>query len=153
MRPDSLRRERSELTAKKLILYVDGASRGNPGPSGIGVVVCDVGGRVIGRIQRTLGPATNNCAEYQALICGLEEALIQGASEVVIRSDSELVIRQSSGYYRVRSEHLKPLAEEVSSLKRGFKRVIFEQIPREQNKEADRLAKRASRKQSVVGSQ
>lgn len=130
----------------KLILYVDGASKGNPGPSGIGVVVCDAGGKVLAEIKRTLPETTNNIAEYQALICGLEEALVRKASEVCVRSDSELIVKQSSGQYKVRADHLKPLAEQVKQLAGGFHRVIFQQIPREQNKLADRLAKNASRR-------
>lgn len=128
----------------KLILYVDGASKGNPGPSGIGVVVCDAEGRVLAEIKRTLPETTNNIAEYQALICGLEEALARKADEVCVRSDSELIVKQSSGQYKVRADHLKPLAEQVKQLSGGFHRVIFQQIPREQNKLADRLAKNAS---------
>ena len=130
----------------KLILYVDGASKGNPGPSGIGVVICDAGGKVLAEIKRTLPETTNNIAEYQALICGLQEALIRKVSEVCVRSDSELIVKQSSGIYKVRAEHLKPLAEQVKQLARGFHRVVFQQIPREQNKLADRLAKNASRR-------
>ncbi len=128
----------------RVIIYVDGSARGNPGPAGIGVVIYDSNNKMINQIKRALSPTTNNIAEYEALICGLESALIHNADQVVVRSDSELVVRQSLGHYKVRAQHLKPLAEQVQRLIRGFDRVIFERIPREKNKQADRLARLAS---------
>ena len=94
---------------KKLLLYTDGGSRGNPGPSGIGVVILDSRRKKIKEASRYIGEATNNVAEYTALVCGLEEAAALNADEVVIYMDSELLARQLSGEYRVKDEDMKAL--------------------------------------------
>jgi ribonuclease HI len=104
-----------------LRLHTDGASRGNPGPAAIGVVIARVSdGRVIEEISAYLGEATNNVAEYQALIAGLRRAAELGASAVEVVSDSELLVRQVEGRYQVRHPGLIPLHEEVRRLKRRF---------------------------------
>lgn len=128
---------------KALFLFIDGAARGNPGPAGIGVVVRDKTGRVVKEFNKYLGEATNNVAEYSALIFGLQEVMIQRADEVVINLDSELIVRQLRGEYRVKTESLKPLFDQALHLLGGFKRFEIKHIKREENKAADRLANKA----------
>jgi ribonuclease HI len=127
----------------KLILNVDGASRGNPGPSAIGVTLKDESGLLVAEISEAIGHTTNNQAEYRALIAGLKQCKILGAKEVIVRSDSELMVRQVLGIYRVKKEELKPLHEEVRKLAGCFSAFKIGNIPREQNKEADKLANKA----------
>lgn len=124
-------------------MYADGGSRGNPGPAAIGVVILDDSGKVLQEIGRRLGHATNNEAEYRALIAGLEAAARMEAQEVVARMDSELVVRQVRGLYRVRSPGLQPLYQQVLALKTGFARFFIEHVPREENRLADALVNRA----------
>jgi ribonuclease HI len=131
------------MTPKRLIIYTDGASSGNPGPASIGVVVQDGQGRVISRISRRIGHATNNQAEYRAVIAALEEAVRLGAGEVGIKSDSELVVKQLKGRYRVKKATLRPLFQKVVQLIGSLEAFTITHVPREQNKEADRLANKA----------
>ncbi len=120
--------------------YVDGASSGNPGPAAYAYVI-RAGGRVY-RAAGRLGVATNNVAEYQALIRCLRRALQIGCRGIVIYSDSELLVRQMNGEYAVRSPHLIPLHEEARRLASGFASFRISHVPREANSEADRLVKR-----------
>jgi ribonuclease HI len=123
------------------IVNCDGAARGNPGPAGIGVVVASPDGTVLAEIAEGIGETTNNVAEYTAAIRGLERARELGIDAVLLRSDSQLLVNQLSGVYRVKSEHLRPLAKRVASLAASFPGgVRFEHVPRERNKAADRLA-------------
>ena len=131
------------MSIKKAILYVDGAARGNPGPAGIAAVIQDEGGNPIASFSRRIGSATNNQAEYQALIAGLEKVVNLGIREVEVRSDSELVVRQLSGRYRVKNAALKPLYQRVKQLLSSIESFTISHIPRERNVEADRLANRA----------
>jgi len=124
-------------------LRVDGGSRGNPGPSAIGVVLEDVDGRVLDTVSQTIGVATNNVAEYRALLVGLELAKHHGAREVEVLSDSELLVRQMSGRYRVKNEGLKPLHEEARARVETFDRVSIEHVSREKNAQADELVNQA----------
>ena len=128
---------------EKLLLYVDGASRGNPGKSGIGVVIYDDNGVVIKQIKQYLGKVTNNVAEYMALVYGLQEGLILRAKRLVVHTDSELVAKQLAGSYRVKDNVLKMLYRQVEHLKGAFERVEIKHIPREENREADNLANQA----------
>jgi ribonuclease HI len=123
-----------------VIVSCDGASRGNPGPAGIGVHITDDDGAVLAEIARGIGETTNNVAEYTAVIEGLSRADELGAASVTLRSDSQLLINQLTGRYRVKSAHLEPLHRRVRSIAAGFDRVSFEHVRREQNQEADRLA-------------
>ncbi|MCL0037426.1 ribonuclease HI family protein [Thermodesulfovibrionales bacterium] len=125
----------------KAILFCDGASSGNPGYSGIGILMI-IGNREY-RISAHIGIATNNIAEYTALIKGIQEAKKHGVAVVDIHTDSELVVRQIKGQYRVKSRNLIRLYEEVISLLKGFKSYSIIHIPREKNAEADALAKSA----------
>jgi ribonuclease HI len=124
----------------KLIIYSDGGARDNPGPAGIGVVINDETGKTIAEISEFLGVATNNQAEYRALLAGLEKALVLGAVEVVCYLDSELVVKQMRGEYRVKNKDLALLFVKAHNLTLRFTKVTFKHIPREMNKAADKLA-------------
>jgi ribonuclease HI len=128
------------VLAKKLIINVDGASRGNPGPAAIGVTLKDEKSQLVSSISESIGHTTNNQAEYKALIAGLKKSINLGANQVEIRSDSELIVRQMLGIYRVKKEELKPLLEEARKLAGSFASFKIVTISREENKEADNLA-------------
>lgn len=125
------------------ILFVDGGARGNPGPAGAGAVVYDPGGVKVAERFFPLGRLTNNAAEYEGLLHGLEMARVAGARRLEVRSDSELLVRQMQGMYRTKARHLKQAAERARALARGFAGVTFVAIPRERNLEADLLANKA----------
>lgn len=127
---------------RELEIYVDGASEGNPGASGIGVVICE-DGHPIRNIANYIGKATNNIAEYTALIYGLQEALILKAGAVKINSDSQLLCRQLHNIYKIKSPEILKLYNQARHLMSGFNSVSVKHIPREENKGADRLAKKA----------
>jgi len=129
-------REEAEPT---YLLRVDGGSRGNPGPSAIGVVLEDSEGVVLEEIGAPIGQATNNVAEYQALITGLETALDRGVKRVLIHSDSELVVKQLRHEYKVKNADLKELFLQVSGLVHRFDHVEIRHVSREENAAADRL--------------
>jgi ribonuclease HI len=124
-------------------LYVDGASRGNPGPASIGAVLLDGHGRVVREVSKYVGETTNNVAEYLALIYALQEALQAGCTALTVKTDSELLARQMSGRYKVRDPQLKLLHELAAHLVAGFAQCRIEHVPREQNTRADRLAAKA----------
>jgi ribonuclease HI len=126
----------------KLIIHTDGAARGNPGPAGIGVIIQNDKGEVLHEISGFLGQATNNVAEYTALITALEKAVSLNAQEVQLFTDSELVVKQIKGEYRVKNEGLKPLYQKAKGLIQQLGSFTITHIPREKNKEADRLANR-----------
>jgi len=131
------------MKAKRVVICTDGASLGNPGLAAIGAIIKDEQGRLIARISQRIGQATNNQAEYRAIIAALEEAVRFGAEEVDIMSDSELVVKQLNGQYRVKKASLRPLYQKVAQLIGSLAAFTITQIPREQNREADRLAKKA----------
>jgi ribonuclease HI len=123
-----------------VIIACDGASRGNPGPAGIGVQITDPDGVVLAEIAEGIGVATNNVAEYTAAIRGLERGRDLGAREVLLRSDSRLLIEQLAGRFKVKNPTLQVLHREVRALVPAFDRVDYEHVRRELNTEADRLA-------------
>jgi ribonuclease HI len=123
-----------------LIVWCDGAARGNPGPAGAGSQLTTPDGEVVAEISEGLGETTNNVAEYTAAILGLERARELGATDVLLRSDSQLLINQLTGTYKVKTPHLQPLHRKLRELASGFERIRFEHVPRERNAEADRLA-------------
>ncbi len=125
-------------TRYDLTIYVDGGSRGNPGQAAVGAVII-LKGREISRISKPIGTATNNEAEYQALITALEEARHLGATSVHVKMDSELMIRQLLKKYNVKSQNLRPYYEKVVNLLREYRDVGLERIPREKNAVADSL--------------
>ncbi|MDD3905899.1 MAG: ribonuclease HI family protein [Candidatus Omnitrophica bacterium] len=124
-------------------LYADGGARGNPGPAGIGAVIFDSKKKRVGEVYKYIGEATNNNAEYNALICGLEEARKLGADKIVINLDSELVVKQLSGEYKVKSVDIKPLFEKAVTALKHFGSFEIRHIDRSQNKEADKLVNKA----------
>jgi ribonuclease HI len=126
----------------KLQIYTDGGARGNPGPAGIGVVIWN-GNELVGRHKKYIGEATNNQAEYQAIILGLEQAKKLGAEELECFLDSELVVKQLNREYKVKDKDLAPLFVRVWNLSLGFKKIIFRHVPREENREADKLVNEA----------
>jgi len=128
---------------RRLVIYADGAARGNPGPAGIGVVIEDERGRVLKEVSQFVGQKTNNQAEYMALIQGLEAAAEYQADAILIRLDSELLVRQLKGEYKVKSPLLKPLRNKAQKLLARYKVVGIEHIERQYNRAADRLANRA----------
>lgn len=130
----------SRLAGDVWTVSVDGASRGNPGPAAIGAVILDPDGREAHTVSRRIGRATNNEAEYQAAIAGLEAALALGARAVRLIMDSELVVRQLEFRYRVRNPRLRPFFERLVDLRRRFESFEVRSVPRAQNTRADRLA-------------
>ena len=128
---------------KRAVIYADGASRGNPGPAAIGVVIKDERGRLITSISQRIGKATNNQAEYRAIIAALEEAITLGAKQVDIKMDSELVVKQINGEYRVKKATLKSLYQQVKQLQGSLEDFTITHILRQQNIEADKLANKA----------
>jgi ribonuclease HI len=119
---------------------VDGAARGNPGEAGCGAVIYDENGTVVKELSRYLGRATNNVAEYEGLLMGLEAMLQMGKRCVRVQSDSQLLVRQLNGHYRVKDEKLQLLFAKAIAMLRQFKDYRIVHIPRESNKLADRLA-------------
>ena len=128
---------------KTLKIFFDGSSHGNPGPSGIGIIVFDESGRVLDKFSRFIGFGTNNEAEYRALIEALRKAMQLGAEKVELYSDSELVVNQIRGVYSVKDEKLKRLHLKCVELLKNFKEYEISYVPRELNAEADRLANEA----------
>ena len=124
------------------IAYTDGACRGNPGPSGCGVHLLLPGGDEA-RLKKYIGHATNNQAEYQAMILALRELVRRDAKDVCLRADSELMVKQMRGEYRVKNENIKPLYEEAKALVRTLSKIKFEHVRREYNTVADALANEA----------
>lgn len=129
--------------ADPVLLFTDGGSRGNPGIAGAGYAITDTEGNVIMTGKKYLGTATNNVAEYSALILGLESVKKLEAKDVHCLLDSELIVRQLNGQYRVKHPDMKPLYEQVQELIKQFENVKFEHIPRERNALADKLANEA----------
>lgn len=130
----------------RLVLYTDGAARGNPGPAAIGIVLRDMNGSEIASFGQVIGETTNNEAEYRALLRGLALAAKHG-DEIEVRTDSELMARQLKGTYRVRAANLKPLYDQAQHALARFKRANIVIVPRELNRRADALANQALEKQ------
>jgi ribonuclease HI len=154
--PDAAEPEPSEMPPSTgeapahLLVYVDGASSGNPGPCGAACVVKTPDGETVLDRARAFGPATNNVAEYQALLLGLETAATLRPRRLTIRSDSQLLVRQVAGQYKVKSPHLKPLHRQVRALLEPFETVEIQHVRRDANKEADALARKALEKSREV---
>lgn len=129
------------MPGKHLVIEADGSSRGNPGPGRIGVVVKDERGVPLATVSKDIGRATNNQAEYEALLAGLEVARAKRAESVEIRMDSELVVSQIKGTYRVKAPSLLPLYQRAKALLAQFQSYSIQAIPREQNRAADALAR------------
>ena len=132
-----------KVVLKKVKAFVDGASRGNPGPSAIGVVFQDAEGHVVKELAIKIGDTTNNVAEYMALVFALQEGLMMRVGELDIFTDSELLAKQFSGEYKVKDPVLQRLALQVKHLTAGFDKISVRHVPREENKLADRQANKA----------
>ena len=129
--------------SKKAFLYIDGGARGNPGPAGVGVVIYDDKKKRVGEFSQFLGVATNNIAEYYALLHGLQEVINMGFEEVVVHTDSELLAKQVKGEFRVKNPDIKRLFVLALHMLKGFSKYSVSQIKRESNKEADKLVNQA----------
>ncbi len=123
----------------KLIIHTDGGARGNPGPAAVGVVIQDSQGNILKEVGKYLGKATNNQAEYQAVILALEEAKKMQADQIDFYLDSELVVEQLNRRYKIKDQTLGSLFIKIWNLKSQFRQVNFFHIPREQNKRADAI--------------
>lgn len=127
----------------KMTVNVDGGARGNPGPAAIGVVLRDADGEVVESVGETIGRATNNVAEYRALLRGVELAAAHGATELELVGDSELVVRQVEGRYKVKNAAMKELHAEAKAALARFDRWSVRHVKRAQNADADRLVNEA----------
>lgn len=125
---------------KEVNFFIDGASRGNPGPAGIGIIIYDNTGKCIRKIYKYIGKVTNNIAEYTALNFALQEALISNFRNISIKTDSQLLARQLKGDYKVKSDNIKPLYLLAKNLIETIDKVEIIHINRTQNKDADKLA-------------
>jgi ribonuclease H / adenosylcobalamin/alpha-ribazole phosphatase len=123
----------------KVVANCDGGARGNPGPAGLGVTIRSPRGKVLAEIAEAIGSATNNVAEYTAVVRAMAKAAELGASDVEIRTDSKLLVEQLNGNYRVKNPTLQRLHAEVRTLTKPFKTVTFTHVPRERNRRADQL--------------
>jgi ribonuclease HI len=127
----------------KLVLHVDGGARGNPGPAAIGVVISSPDGEVLEELAELIGVATNNVAEYRAVLRGLERARAMGADEIEIVNDSELVARQLTGAYKVKHPAMKPLHAEAMAALAALRSWRIQSVPRAENARADELVNEA----------
>lgn len=128
---------------RPLNIHIDGSSKGNPGPSAIGILIRGSDGKEIKRLSEYIGHATNNAAEYMAFIFALQESLNLKADRVEVFTDSELLARQFTGEYKVKDPFIKLIQRQIKHLTGFFEEVSVRHIPREENREADRLANRA----------
>jgi ribonuclease HI len=130
-------------TVQAVVVHVDGGARGNPGPAAVGVVVSAPDGAVLDEYAERIGVATNNVAEYRALLRGVERAAALGAREVEFVNDSELVAKQINGAYKVKHPAMKPLYDEAIAALEGFEHWKIRSVPRAQNARADALVNEA----------
>jgi ribonuclease HI len=136
-----------------MVATIDGAARGNPGPAAYGIVFEDAAGHVKAQLAGRLGKATNNVAEYRALLAALAYARQQGWQALKVRTDSELLARQVQGDYKVKSADLKPLHEEAQQLIAGFDYFVVEAVSRKVTRRADKLANAALDRRSAISRQ
>lgn len=127
----------------RVVVHVDGGARGNPGPAAIGAVVSDPDGTLLEEVAEAIGEATNNVAEYRALLLGLERARALGADEVEVVNDSELVAKQLQGLYKVKHPAMRALFLDATKALRSFSSWSIRSVPRAQNARADALVNRA----------
>ena len=128
------------MNYKKLIIYTDGGARGNPGPAGIGAIAYDENENIVFEISEYIGETTNNQAEYRALLAAISKAKELNTEEIDFFLDSELVVKQLNREYKVKNKELAPLFVQIYNATMQFKKVTFKHVPRNMNKEADRLA-------------
>jgi ribonuclease HI len=135
----------------KVVVHVDGGARGNPGPAAAACVIASADGAPLGEHAQLLGRATNNVAEYRALLLGLERALELGADEIEVIGDSELIAKQVRGEYKVKNEAMRELHREALAALRAFDRWSIRTVPRAQNADADALVNAALDQQRAAG--
>ncbi|OGF82585.1 hypothetical protein A3B18_01325 [Candidatus Giovannonibacteria bacterium RIFCSPLOWO2_01_FULL_46_13] len=137
------------MTREKIITYTDGGSRGNPGPAALGVVIQDVKGNIIKEYGEALGVKTNNEAEYAAIVSALKKVKALFGKEktkkmeVEMRMDSELAVKQLNGIYKIENEKIFPAFIKILNYKLDFGKITFNHVPREKNREADRMVNEA----------
>ncbi|MBU1037341.1 ribonuclease HI family protein [Patescibacteria group bacterium] len=129
-----------KFNVQKLIIFTDGAARGNPGPAAAAAVIKNDQGTLVAKVAKYLQIATNNQAEYQAVLLGLEKAKELGAEEVDFYLDSELVVSQLNREYKVKDLSLQSFFVKIWNLSNSFKKITYHHVPREENREADKLA-------------
>ena len=144
------RSELDQASSRMLVVYADGACRGNPGSMAIGATVQTPDGDEIDTVSEAIGEGTNNIAEYRAAIEGVKKAIGHGATRIELRMDSELVVKQLNGEYQVKNARLKPLWTELKGLLASFEKALVVHVPREKNKRADELANLALDKAGSV---
>ncbi len=130
----------------EVVLFTDGASRGNPGPASVGAAIVSISGETIMEISKPLGHQTNNYAEYMALLEGLVACAEGGAKKITVKADSQLMIRQMKGEYKVKAPGIIPLHARCQEVAKLFQKITYLHIPREENTHADRLANEALEK-------
>ncbi len=130
---------------RSLTIYIDGASKGNPGKAGIGVAIYNNEGELIKEISQGIGISTNNIAEYAALLFALQEGIILGCREIAVYTDSELLYKQIKGEYKIKNDNLRILFYLAKHLVASYKKFHIEHISRESNKIADKLASQAAK--------
>ena len=135
---------------KELFISTDGGSRGNPGPSAIGVVIKDKNNKVISEVSKFIGITTNNVAEYLAVIYGLQECAFIGAETLVLNVDSQLIARQLTGKYKVKDSNMRIFHGIATNLMRFFKKVTIVEVPREDNHESDKLVNKAFENKTLL---
>ncbi len=135
--------QKNEGRSSPVIANIDGGARGNPGPAAYGIVLRKADGSPLLAVGKCVGRATNNVAEYYGLIAALDAAAERGVRRLRVESDSELLVRQMRGEYKVKSPDLRPLHERAERLARGFEHFEIAHVPREKNREADRLVNAA----------
>jgi ribonuclease H / adenosylcobalamin/alpha-ribazole phosphatase len=135
----------------KATLNTDGGARGNPGPAGIGVVLRSSDGETLAELGRGIGSTTNNVAEYEALIAGLQLALANDVTEIKVLSDSTLVVNQVTGRWKIKNDRLRTLAVRARSLMNKFERATISYVPRAENQDADRLANIGMDESEIAG--
>ena len=133
-----------------LIIQTDGGSRGNPGPAGIGAILSDGKGKKIAEVSKYIGETTNNVAEYLAVIYALQEAVYKEAKSVKLKIDSQLVARQLKGEYKVKDKNIRIFFDLALNLLKSFDKIEIEEVPREENKEADKLVNQALNLKSLL---
>ena len=129
--------------SERLVVHVDGGARGNPGPAAIAAVLADADGTILDERSETIGRATNNVAEYRAVLLGIERAVALGAAELELVGDSELIVKQVKGEYKVKDATMPELHAEVKKALREFDSWSIRHVRREHNAEADRLVNKA----------
>ncbi|MBL7047787.1 MAG: ribonuclease HI family protein [Candidatus Marinimicrobia bacterium] len=127
----------TNIREKNLVIYTDGGARGNPGPAASGVVIFDDQEKILGEYSEFLGEATNNQAEYRAIVLALEKAIELEGEKIILYSDSELVIKQLNHKYKVKDSKLSALFVEIWNLAQNFNSIEYQHVPREKNKLAD----------------